>query len=75
MQLLPASWYPVWEQLLLFANQHRLLPDAYVYGAADVVSGLVQCYAFLRGQYSSTGFRGTYFLWTFLLKTRLSQCF
>jgi hypothetical protein len=56
-------------KLLLFVNQHRLLPDAYVYGATDAASGLVQSNAFLRGQYSSTGFRGTYFLWTFLLKT------
>ena len=56
-------------KLLLFVNQHRLLPDAYVYGLTDAASGLVQCDAFLRGQYSSTGFRGTYFLWTFLLKT------
>lgn len=56
-------------KLLLFANQHRLLPDAYVYGAVHVASGLVQSNAFLRGRYSSTGFGGTYFLWTFLLKT------
>jgi hypothetical protein len=55
-------------KLLLFMNQHRLLPDAYLYGATDVASGLVQTNAFLRGQYSSTGFR-TFFLWTFLLKT------
>ena len=55
-------------KLLLFMNQHRLLPDAYVYGATDAASGLVHSNAFLRGQFSSTGFR-TFFLWTFLLKT------
>lgn len=57
-------------RLILFANRHHLLPEAYLGGfaTADVASLLRHSY--LRGQYSSGGFR-TYFVWTFLLKTPL----
>lgn len=51
-------------------DRAHLLPEAYVYGAAFARERSVFRPSYLRGQYSDTGF-GSYFLWTFLLKTPL----
>ena len=57
-------------KLLLRAKEWHVLPEAYVYGLAVVRrSGLVR-ESYLRGEFSTTGFR-SYFLWTFLYKTPL----
>jgi Dolichyl-phosphate-mannose-protein mannosyltransferase len=57
-------------RLLLFAQRHHLAPEAYLNGIAVARLTAYPRLAFLRGQYSDTGFR-SYFLWTFLLKTPL----
>lgn len=54
--------------LIMFANRARLLPEAYLYGFAHARMKSLMRAAYLRGEYSVTGFR-SYFLWTFLLKT------
>jgi hypothetical protein len=56
--------------LILFANRAKLLPEAYLYGFAHARMKSLMRSAYLRGEYSVTGFR-SYFLWTFLLKTPL----
>jgi Dolichyl-phosphate-mannose-protein mannosyltransferase len=58
------------EQLLLFVNRHRLLPEAYLQGFASLRAAALLAPSYLRGAYSQVGFR-TYFLWAFLLKTPL----
>ncbi|HKQ47769.1 MAG TPA: tetratricopeptide repeat protein [Phycisphaerae bacterium] len=53
-----------------FARDHRLLPEAYLYGflyAKNMTKGSV---AFLNGERRRTGFR-SYFPYTFLIKTTL----
>src|SRR5262249_41222369 len=55
-------------QLLLFVQRHHLAPEAYLNGVAVTRLTAYPRLAFLRGEYSDTGFR-SYFLWTFLLKT------
>ncbi|HEY4283813.1 MAG TPA: glycosyltransferase family 39 protein, partial [Chthoniobacterales bacterium] len=57
-------------RLLLFVDRHRLLPEAYVNGFATAEATSLLCPSYLRGEFSSGGFR-TYFLWTMLLKTPL----
>ncbi len=57
-------------RVLLFASRYRLLPEAYLFGLANVEERGQIHYAFLNGEYSVTGFR-SYFIWTFLLKTPL----
>ena len=57
-------------RLILFLNDHRLLPEAYLQGFATLRANSLMVPSYLRGHYSSTGFR-SYFLWTFLLKTPL----
>jgi 4-amino-4-deoxy-L-arabinose transferase-like glycosyltransferase len=56
--------------LVLFAQRHHLVPEAYLYGLANVQLGSYGRPGYLRGEYSTVGFR-SYFLWTFLLKTPL----
>ena len=57
-------------KLILFAQKHRLLPEAYIYGFAyDELKSHVRG-SFLLGNYSNTGFR-SYFFNVFLLKTPL----
>ncbi len=58
-------------KIILFFDRHKLLPQAYLYGLAEAEAGLLTCTSFLRGEHSSIGFRGSYFLWTFVLKTPL----
>ena len=57
-------------RLLLFADEHHLLPEAYLYGFASTVSSSLLRSSYLDGRYSNTGFPD-YFLWTFLWKTPL----
>jgi 4-amino-4-deoxy-L-arabinose transferase-like glycosyltransferase len=57
-------------RLILFAQKHRLLPEAFLYGfvRCEMTSDLRS--SFLLGRYSDTGFR-SYFFYAFLLKTPL----
>ncbi len=56
--------------LILFAQRHHVLPEAYIYGFAHAeMKNLVRA-SFLLGKYSHTGFR-SYFFYAFLLKTPL----
>ncbi|MGH8048951.1 MAG: ArnT family glycosyltransferase [Chthoniobacterales bacterium] len=57
-------------RLVLFAQRHRLLPEAWLYGFAYTKMTSLQRSSFLMGAYSDRGFH-TYFLWTFLFKTPL----
>ncbi|MEK6375495.1 MAG: glycosyltransferase family 39 protein [Acidobacteriota bacterium] len=57
-------------RLLLFANEHHLLPEAYLFGFASTVSSSLLRSSYLDGRYSNTGFPD-YFLKTFLWKTPL----
>jgi hypothetical protein len=58
------------EKLILFAQKHHLLPEAYIYGFIHAASISYYRPAFLLGQYSNTGF-WSYFFYAFLLKTPL----
>lgn len=55
---------------LAFAREHRLLPDAYLYGFGFVVDLSAMRGAFFRGETSFTGWR-TFFPYAFLVKTPL----
>jgi 4-amino-4-deoxy-L-arabinose transferase-like glycosyltransferase len=57
-------------RLILFANAHQLLPEAYLYGFASTVASSLLRSSYLDGRYSNTGFPD-YFLWTTLWKTPL----
>jgi hypothetical protein len=57
-------------KLILFAQKHRLLPEAYIYGFAHAEMKSHVRGSFLLGNYSNTGFR-SYFFNVFLLKTPL----
>ena len=57
-------------QLILFAQRHHLLPEAFIYGFARGQMDMQLRSSYLLGQYSSTGFY-SYFPWAFLLKTPL----
>ena len=57
-------------RMILFLNDHRLLPEAYLEGFAILREASLFTPSYLRGEYSLVGFR-SYFLWTFLLKTPL----
>ncbi len=52
------------------ANDLRLLPEAYLFGFAQLNRDAIIRYCFLRGEASETGFR-SYFLWTILYKTTI----
>jgi hypothetical protein len=56
--------------LLRFARDHRLLPEAYLYGAAYVAKKGLTRASYLRGSYTTGGFV-TYFPWAFAIKTPL----
>ena len=57
-------------RLILFANAHHLLPEAYLYGLASTVASSLRRSSYLDGRYSNTGFPD-YFFWTTLWKTPL----
>jgi hypothetical protein len=57
-------------KLILFAQKHRLLPEAYIYGFAHAEMKSYVRGTFLLGNYSNTGFH-SYFFNAFLLKTPL----
>ena len=57
-------------RLLLFANKHHLLPEAYLYGFASTASGSLLRSSYLDGRYSNTGF-ADFFVLTTLWKTPL----
>jgi hypothetical protein len=57
-------------KLILFAQKHRLLPEAYIFGFAHAEMKSQSRGAFLLGHYSNTGFH-SYFFNAFLLKTPL----
>lgn len=57
-------------RLILFANRHHLLPEAYLYGFASTVSSSLLRSSYLDGRYSNTGFPD-YFILTTLWKTPL----
>lgn len=56
--------------LLRLAHAGRLLPEAYLYGAAYVEKKAGARAAYLRGRYSPDGFPG-YFPWAYAVKTPL----
>jgi hypothetical protein len=58
------------EKLILFAQKHRLLPEAFIYGFARSEMRANILPSFLLGNYSNTGFH-SYFFYAFLLKTPL----
>ena len=53
-----------------FFNSRKLLPEAYLFGFANVYRGSLIRRAFLNGEYSLTGWR-SFFPYTFLVKTPL----
>ena len=57
-------------KLILFAQRHRLLPEAFIFGFARAEMRANVMSSFLLGNYSNTGFR-SYFFYAFLLKTPL----
>jgi 4-amino-4-deoxy-L-arabinose transferase-like glycosyltransferase len=57
-------------RLILFAHEHHLLPEAYLFGFASTVSSSLLRSSYLNGRYSNTGFPD-YFLLTTLWKTPL----
>jgi len=67
MDDVPLGWN---EKLILFAQKHHTLPEAYIYGFIRAESISYNRPSFLLGRYSNTGFRG-YFFYAFLLKTPL----
>lgn len=56
--------------LLRFARTYRLLPEAYLYGAAYVAKKGLTRASYFRGEYSMEGF-ALYFPWAFTIKTPL----
>ena len=67
MDTVPLGWGG---RLILFAQKHHLLPEAYIYGFAHAEMKSLYRGSFLLGNYSNTGFR-SYFFYAFLLKTPL----
>lgn len=57
-------------KLILFAQKHRLLPEAYIFGFAHAEMKSYARGTFLLGNYSNTGFH-SYFFNAILLKTPL----
>lgn len=58
-------------EAIFFAHDHKLLPEAYLYGFAQVESGAYLRTSYLRGDASMSGFR-SYFFWTFVTKTPIA---
>jgi hypothetical protein len=57
-------------RLILFAQEHRLLPESFLFGFAYAERTSLIRRSYLMGQYSRVGFR-SYFLWSFAFKTPL----
>ena len=57
-------------KLILFAQKHHLLPEAFIFGFAHAEMNSHVRGTFLLGNYSNTGFR-SYFFYAFLFKTPL----
>ncbi|HEY5079039.1 MAG TPA: glycosyltransferase family 39 protein, partial [Opitutaceae bacterium] len=57
-------------QLIHFLADRRVLPEAFLYGAAYVAQTSQERGAFLNGEYSITGWR-TFFLWAFAYKSTI----
>lgn len=55
-------------QTLIFANDHRLLPESFLFGFAWTGASAVTRSSYLRGEYSTYGFP-LFFFWTFVYKT------
>jgi len=68
-QVLQANKFP--QKVISFAKDHKVLPEAYLYGLGYVLYQARLRYAFLNGQYSSTGW-WYFFPLTFMMKTPLS---
>lgn len=76
----PARFDISWEEVLAadapglgvvaFCRDHKLLPEAYLYGLARISQGSRGRLAFLNGRYSVTGWR-VFFAYCFLVKTPL----
>lgn len=58
-------------RVIAFAREHRLLPEAYLFGLADTWRNSAERTAFFNGQFSSTGWR-TFFPCVFAVKTPLA---
>ena len=56
------------QKLLIFANDHKLFPESFIYGYAWTGASSVTRASYLRGEYSTYGFR-SFFFWTFFYKT------
>jgi hypothetical protein len=68
LQAPPPRWVP---RLIHFARQHRLLPEAFLYGYAHVWKTSDKLAAFFNGEIRETGWR-TFFPFTFAVKTPLA---
>lgn len=66
----PISRPTVATRAIAWMRDHRLLPEAYLWGLAHTQKFAQQRRAFLNGDYSVTGWFG-FFPWTFWLKTTL----
>lgn len=55
-------------RVVLFANEHRLLPEAFLYGFASAAGSSTARSSYLNGRYSIYGFPA-FFFWTFIYKT------
>lgn len=70
------NWSAYWTRpglaidVMRFAREHKLLPEAYIYGFLRAEASLESRNAFLRGEYSATGW-WYYFPLTFLVKTTI----
>jgi hypothetical protein len=64
----PQHWVP---RLIYFAREHHLLPEAFLYGYANVWRTSGQLAAFLNGEIRQTGW-WIFFPFTFAVKTPLS---
>lgn len=65
---LPPQWIP---RMILFAREHRLLPEAFLFGYASVWKASNGFAAFLNGKISDKGWRG-FFPFVFAAKTPLA---
>ncbi len=64
----PSHWIP---RLIHAAREHRLLPESFLYGYANVWRTSGKLAAFLNGEIRETGWR-TFFPYTFAVKTPLA---
>jgi 4-amino-4-deoxy-L-arabinose transferase-like glycosyltransferase len=59
---------PLSAKIILFFNEHHLLPEAYLHGVSLVSLGGAFRSTYLHGEYTARGFT-SYFFWTTLYKT------